>query len=130
MGSIIARRTLASDTVNGMTRRKWWHYALISFAALAVIGAGAYYWLFLESPTPGEARFALDIKEVRRLADSMPGDRPVAIRFEHVMDFKAPAAATVTGDGWNQSTLWGVAYQLVYPDHTVILDTAMSNDQA
>src|SRR5579863_2551807 len=119
MGPIIARLTLASDTVNGMTRRKWWRYALIAVAALVVIGTGTYYWLFLESPKTGEAHFDLDIKEVRRLADSMPGDRPVAIRFEHVMDFKAPGAATVTGDGWQQSTLWGVAYQLLYPDHTV-----------
>jgi glyoxylase-like metal-dependent hydrolase (beta-lactamase superfamily II) len=113
-----------------MTRRNWWRTASIALAALAVIGAGVYYWLFLESPKTGEASFALDMKEVRRLADSLPGEHPTSVRFEHVMDFKAPAAATVTGDGWSQSTLWGVAYQVIYPGHTLIIDTAMSNDQA
>jgi glyoxylase-like metal-dependent hydrolase (beta-lactamase superfamily II) len=113
-----------------MTRRNWWRKALIAIAAFAGIGAGVYYWLFLESPKTGVTHFALDMQEVRRLADSLPGDHPTSVHFEHVMDFKAPAAATVIGDGWSQSTLWGVAYQVIYPGQTVIVDTAMSNDQA
>lgn len=106
-------------------QRKLW----LALVAFAVIIGGAYYWLFLESP-PLEGKFEIDIKEVRRLATAVDGQRPREIRYEHVMDFKAPDAATVTGDSWKQSTLWGVAYQIVYPDHTAILDTAMNGEQA
>ena len=106
-------------------QRKLW----FALGTVVVILAAAYYWLFLEDPKL-EGRFAIDLAEVRRLAVSMPGEGPRDIRFEHVMDFMAPAAATVTGDSWKQSTMWGIAYQLVYPDHTAILDTAMSAEQA
>ena len=102
---------------------------LLALGAVAVIAAGAYYWLFLQSPAL-ESKFAIDIKEVRRLAASLPGETPRGIHYEHVMDFKAPDAATVTGDSWKQSTLWGIAFQLVYSDHTAILETTMSGEQA
>ncbi|HEY3742066.1 MAG TPA: MBL fold metallo-hydrolase [Bryobacteraceae bacterium] len=111
-----------------MARRRTW--ILGALTALAGIAAAAYYWEFLESPSPGAAQFSLDLKEVRRLADSMPGDRPTGVRFEHVMDFQAPTAATITGGGLAQSTMWGIAYLLIYPDHTAMLDTAMNSLQA
>jgi glyoxylase-like metal-dependent hydrolase (beta-lactamase superfamily II) len=115
-----------------MPRRTWPRNALLVLSALVAIGAGVYYWQFLDGPEPGSGvtPFDLDLKELNRLADSLPGDHPTQVRFEHVMDFKAPNAAIVTGDGWGQLTMWGIAYQIVYPDHTVILDTAMSSGQA
>ena len=102
---------------------------LLAVGAIALIAAGAYYWLFLESPKL-EGKFEFDIKEVRRLAASIEGEAPSDIRFEHVMDFKAPNAATVAGDSWTQSTLWGLAFQLCYSDHTAILETTMNGEQA
>ncbi len=109
--------------------KRWKRIALYTLAAIVVITAGAYYWLLGESPTP-QGRFELDIGEVRRLADSIPGAKPVDIRVEHVADFKAPAAVVVAGDGWSQETMYALSYQLVYPEHTVIVDTAMNDAQA
>jgi glyoxylase-like metal-dependent hydrolase (beta-lactamase superfamily II) len=86
--------------------------------------------MLIESPSPQPGGFAFDIKEVRQLADSIPGLLPREVRFEHVMNFNAPAAVVMTGDGWSQKTLWGIAYQLIYSDRTVIIDTAMSAGQA
>jgi len=103
--------------------------AFIGVAVLLVIVAGAYYWELGESPAP-QGRFELDMSEVRRLAGSMPGSKAVEIRVEHVADFRAPATAMVAGDGWHLETMWALSYQLVYPDHTVILDTAMNDAQA
>lgn len=98
-------------------------------AVLVVIGAGAYYWELGQSPAP-DGRFDLDMSEVRRLAGSIAGSKPLDIRVEHVADFRAPAAAMVAGDGWHQETMQALSYQLVYPDHTVILDTAMNEAQS
>lgn len=109
--------------------RNWKRIVLISFGALVAIAGGAYYWLFYESPAP-QGRFDLDMSEVRRLATSIPGSKPLEIRVEHVADFKAPAAAMVAGDGWQSAVMHALSYQLIYPDHTVILDTAMDAGQA
>jgi glyoxylase-like metal-dependent hydrolase (beta-lactamase superfamily II) len=107
----------------------WKRVALISLAVVAAILGGAYYWLLYESPTP-QGRFDLDLAEVRRLAGSMPGSKPLDIRVEHVADFSAPEAAMVAGDGWHGAVMHALSYQLIYPDHTVILDTAMDAAQA
>ena len=109
--------------------RTWKRRTLIGLAVIVGFAGAAYYWELGESPAP-QGRFDLDLSEVRRLAESMPGARPVDIRVERVADFRAPAAAIVAGDGWRQETLQALSYQLVYPDHTVILDTAMDQAQA
>ena len=109
-----------------MTRQR---KALFAVGLLVAILGAAYYWFFIESPGLA-GRFDIDINEVRRLAGSIPGEKPREIRYEHVMDFKTPDAATVTGAGWSQSTLWGVAFQLRYSDHTAILETTMNGEQA
>jgi glyoxylase-like metal-dependent hydrolase (beta-lactamase superfamily II) len=109
--------------------RTWQRVALITFAAIAAIAGGAYYWLFYESPAP-EGHFDIDMSEVRRLAGSIPGSKPSEIHVEHVADFKAPAAAMVAGDGWESAVMHALSYQLIYPDRTIILDTAMNADQA
>ena len=98
----------------------------LPLGALAVLAAGAYYWLFLENPKLA----GVDIAQVRWLGSSASGELPVDIRLEHVMDFKSPNAATLTGDSWKETTLWGMAFQLVYKDHTAILETIMNAGQA
>src|SRR5271170_5885429 len=109
--------------------RSWQRIVLISLGLVVAIASSAYYWLFYESPAP-HGRFDLDMAEVRRLAGSTPGSKPLEIRVEHIADFKAPAAAMVAGDGWQGAVMHALSYQLVYPDHTIILDTAMDASQA
>lgn len=110
-----------------MTQKK----VLRFLAALVVILAAAYYWLFVSSPAPAASGFTIDLERLRQLASSMPGERPTEIRVEHVMDFVAPEMATISVGSPARTTMWGVAYQLVYPDgHTAILDTAMDEAQA
>jgi glyoxylase-like metal-dependent hydrolase (beta-lactamase superfamily II) len=92
--------------------------------ALVIVFAAAYYWLLIESPAPRP--FALPIAEIRKLAQSLPGEHPREIRVEHVADFRAPSAVMITGGGWSQQTMWAVSYLLGYPDHTAIIDTAMT----
>ncbi|MEJ0043694.1 MAG: hypothetical protein WDM81_16390 [Rhizomicrobium sp.] len=55
---------------------------------LAVAGA-AYYWLILESGAPA-GTYALDLKEVRRLADTLAGPRVTEIHVEHVAPVNFP----------------------------------------
>jgi glyoxylase-like metal-dependent hydrolase (beta-lactamase superfamily II) len=108
--------------------KPWVRNTLLGLCGLLVIVAAAYYWLIVESHVPGGAEYALDIAEVRRLAGAPAGDKPVAIEVETVGLFKPPAAFVVAGDGWKPSDLPVYSYRVVYPQTSVIVDTALSKE--
>jgi hypothetical protein len=85
--------------------KSWVRKSLIAFGVLVVLAGAAYYWLIVESHVPGDAQFAFDIGEVRRLANTAPGDNPAAIEVERIAEFRFPATAVVAGDGWRMSAL-------------------------
>jgi len=105
--------------------RAWMRRSLIGLVILLVIAGVAYYWLVVESHVPSAGRFSIDISEVRRLAASIPGGLPQAIRVEQVEVYKFPATAILAGDGWTQRDLPVLSYQIVFPDRTIVVDTAM-----
>lgn len=100
---------------------RWLGYAVL---VLAVVGAGAYYWLFVDSRVPSGA-YAIDMAEVRRLADAIAGDRPSEIRMERVFAFKMPFAAAVAGGGWEEVEVPVYAYQVAYADRALVIDTGV-----
>lgn len=101
---------------------------LLIVLVLALIPA---WWLLVRySPAPGAQSYALDLAEIRRLAASLPGDRPVELRYEHVADFEFAKAMVVAGDPWRATRLPVYAYQLVYADRTVIVDAALNRASA
>lgn len=103
---------------------KWTRRILVTLAVLVVAGGAAYWWLVLESGTPSSA-YAIDMAEIRRLADSMPGDKAREIHVENVTGFSFPATAVVAGDGWDNTPMPVFSYQLVFPQSTAIIDTAL-----
>lgn len=102
-------------------RTRRWPFVVAALLALAV---PAYWWFFLESGTP-EGTFSIDLAEVRRLADVMPGDKATSVHFEPVGRFEFPKTAVVAGDGWAMADMTVYSYQLVFPSQRVIVDAAM-----
>ncbi len=103
---------------------------LIRWVLILTVLAGGYYWMVLDSRMPADASYPLDMSEVRRLAESIPGAKPTEVRFEHVYTTKFSKGMAVTGDGWSGTDIPIYSYQLVYPDQTVIVDTAMERSLA
>lgn len=95
--------------------------------ALLLVSAPAYWWLLVESGVP-DGDFPLDLAEVRRLASSLPGDKPTEVRFEAVARYEFPATAVVAGDGWSSTALTVFAWQLVTPTTRLLVDTAMDGE--
>jgi glyoxylase-like metal-dependent hydrolase (beta-lactamase superfamily II) len=103
---------------------KWTRRILITLGVLIVVGAGAYYWLIMESGTTSQT-YALDIAQVRRLADSMPGDKPSDIRVEQIAAFSFQQTGVVAGDSWDRTPMPVFSYELVFPKSVAIVDTAL-----
>lgn len=104
----------------------WKRIALIVLAVVIIVGGGAYYWFVVESHAPADATFSIDMNEVRRLAATKSGDRPLEIHVERVAAFAFPATAIVAGDGWSTHDVPVFSYELVFPDgSTAIIDTAL-----
>jgi glyoxylase-like metal-dependent hydrolase (beta-lactamase superfamily II) len=98
-------------------------------AALLALGLPGYYALVLHSPARG-AEFALDLAELRALADALPGEKPGAIRYEHVMTLTFSEAMIMAGAPWRKSPMPVYSYQVVYPDRTLIVDAALARATA
>lgn len=105
--------------------KPWLRNIFIALFALVAIAPVAYWWLLLESHAPADLDYTLDIGQLRRLADTMPGEPPTAIEVEHVATFEFPAGLVVTGDGWAKTKLSAYAYRVVFPVRATIIDSGM-----
>jgi glyoxylase-like metal-dependent hydrolase (beta-lactamase superfamily II) len=105
---------------------KWAKRILIALGVIAVVLAGAYYWLAVESRVPEGGSYTIDIAELRRLASSMPGDKAQEIHVERVTTLGFPGAVLVAGDDWEERAMPVFTYQLVFPNQTAIIDTAIA----
>jgi glyoxylase-like metal-dependent hydrolase (beta-lactamase superfamily II) len=92
--------------------------------AVAALGVPAYYALVLHSPAGG-AEFPLEIARVRALAAAIPGPRATDVRLERVMQMTFAGAMVMAGAAWRATPMPVYSYQLVFPDQTVIVDTAV-----
>jgi glyoxylase-like metal-dependent hydrolase (beta-lactamase superfamily II) len=108
---------------------KWLRRLLWTVGILAALGAAGYYPLVVHSPAPG-APFALDIAQIRALADSVAGDKAVEVRYEDVMSMAFSEAMLMAGDPWRATEMPVYSYQLVFPDRTLIVDAALPREMA
>lgn len=93
---------------------------------LAGLLGGAYWWFILDNGSTTKT-YTIDMAEVRRLADSLPGDKASEIRIEEVARFAFPATAVVAGDGWKTRSMPVYSFQVVFPTMTGIIDTALDS---
>lgn len=101
-----------------------WRWLGYGFLTLLVIAAGAYYWLFVDSRVPSGS-FPIDMAEVRKLADTIAGDKPSEIRAERIASLHFPFTAMVSGAGWESVEVPVYTYQVAYSDHALMIDTAI-----
>lgn len=103
---------------------------MLSWGAVAAALAALYWWLWLDHRMPAQAGFALDVAELRRLADTSPDAKPEELRVEHVSAIGFTESMIVTGGRWSVVDMPVYAYQLRYPDQTIVVDTAMDRSLA
>lgn len=106
----------------------WLKWTLGILAVLIVaIGAG-YWWLIVEgSPPSNLAAETIDIAQVRALAGEFQGPKATEVRVETIASMSFPETAVVAGEGWDALPMGVFSYQLVFPDQTMIIDTAFDD---
>jgi len=105
---------------------KWLRWAGYGLLVIVVVSIPAYWWLLVESHTASPAGYAIDIARVRQLADSQTGEKPQLIRVETVAHLSVPRTIVVAGGGWQKTDLPVSSYELVYSDHSAIVDAALN----
>ena len=104
-----------------------WRRRLLRLLAIGLaVGLPAYYVLVVHSPSP-EGEFPLDLAKVRALAESLPGAKATQVRFESPMAFTFTEAMVTAGDPWRKTPVPVFSYQVVFPDHTLVIDSAMDH---
>ena len=108
----------------------WLRRLLWTLGVLVVLGVPAYWWLVLHSPEV-EGEYALDTARLRHFADSIPGEKPSEVRYEHVMDFQFAEAMVMAGEPWKATPIPVYSWQLrTASGSTLIVDTAMNREIA
>ena len=98
--------------------------------ALLFIGL-PFAWLMLDSSTRGEAVKPVTITQLRRLSASMPGDAPVAVRYETIGMRHMLGDLLAAGSGLRPLPFVVRAYELVGRDGSVLtIDRGMSRAAA
>ncbi len=103
--------------------------AIVLGVLAAVLGA-TYYYLLVQCPAPIVGLFTIDMAEVRRLADSIPGPKAQTAHVEHVATFSFPAVVVTAGDGWGLLPIQVFSYELLFSNRTVVIDTALDEKVA
>lgn len=75
-----------------------------------------------------EIPFAADLAEVRRLAHLLPGPKPVAVNGIRVAASIRPNRFVIQGGDDRPVTMPRTAFQVVYPDGTVMIDSGLDRE--
>ena len=104
------------------TRRRRWPWVVLGI--FVILLAGKY--LLLGNPaTPGPA-YVIDMDALHRAAIANGGALPERIEVEKIGEFAFPRTLVVAGDGFRMHQMVLLAHRVVWPDHSVVIDTAMS----
>lgn len=104
--------------------RRFLKFALYGVIALAVLGFAASRYLLAREAVPETSDYVLDLTEVRRLASSLPGERPLRVNHEQVAEASLPRGVVFAGESlFVPQPMTHGAYQIVYPDGYVLIDS-------
>jgi glyoxylase-like metal-dependent hydrolase (beta-lactamase superfamily II) len=101
-------------------RRRRWPWVVLSIVALLFVGG---YLLTQTAAAPG-AEYVIDLPALHRAAVAT-GALPERIEVEKVGEFAFPRTLVVAGQGFHLHPMVLLVHRVVWPDHSLVIDTAM-----
>lgn len=105
-------------------RKNWMLFVLV----VLVLVSGAKLALLDTAAAAGPA-YVIDLPALHRVAVS-EGALPERIEVEQIAEFSFPRTIVVAGGGFRMHDMVLLVHRLVYPDHSVIIDTALGPKSA
>ena len=99
----------------------------LGLVAVALVVTLLKYFLLDTSAVPAHSRFVIDLAAMHALAVK-GGDLPERIEVQKVGEMLAPRTLAVAGGGFAQTPVVFLAHRIVWPTRSIIIDTAMDND--
>jgi glyoxylase-like metal-dependent hydrolase (beta-lactamase superfamily II) len=102
---------------------RWLRNTALVLAALAALAFGTFRWLTAREEVPAKSDYALDLDELRRLAEALPGAKPVRVRSELVAEGALPRGALFAGESLREPhPMVHQVFQVVFPDSFLLID--------
>jgi glyoxylase-like metal-dependent hydrolase (beta-lactamase superfamily II) len=105
--------------------RKRWLWVVVIAVASILIGKR----MLLDTPAAATGSYVIDLAALHRVATAS-GGLPEAIEVEKVAEFAFPQTLVIAGDGFHLHQMVLLAHRVVWPDRSVMIDTAMGPDAA
>lgn len=93
---------------------------------LLALTAAAYYWLLVNSGPASAPLRSIDIAQLRKAGDAIPGARPTGLQFALIATQKVPGAALAAGTGLRQVTSGVLAWRLETARGGIVIDSGLS----
>jgi len=103
---------------------RWLRIALGSVLGLALVLAGLWRWLDASEPVPEQTSYRIGVDALQRLAASLPGPKPRAIRSVRVAEASLPRGVIFAGEPFTPQPNVHQVFQLVWDDRFALIDTA------
>src|SRR3954470_18834181 len=104
------------------TRRRRWPWVVLGIFVILLAGK---HFLLGNAAAPGAA-YVIDLDALHRAAIVNGGALPDRIEVEKVGDFAFPRTLVVAGEGFRMHHMTLLAHRVVWPDSSVVIDTAMA----
>ena len=102
-------------------RVKRWMWITVGIVALLLLAEQ----LLLERPAAPEGKYVIDLAALHAAAVGA-GPLPEKIEVEKVGDFAFPGKLVVAGGSFHLHPMVLLAHRVLWPDHSLLIDTAMS----
>ena len=97
---------------------------------LAVLVAVPYYWLLIDNRPGSDPGPVIRIAELRRLAETVPGPKPVSVALQQVGWRRVPGTLFVAGGGLKRNLLSIQAGLISGPWGDIVIDSGFSAQDA
>lgn len=118
-------RDVTTDRRGVGCRRVTLRGCLIGLAAFVLLAAIGWYLLMGQAAAPKNSSFAIDLSKIRQLAMESPGELPIRLNAVVVGEGNYPQVLVMAGSGLTPRRMVFTAYQLVYEDQSVVIDSTL-----